>query len=84
MKNNQKLQISAIVPVFNEEKAAGKVIGTLLKSNLIFEKILLKIHRKICQKDYSLKIPFTIQAQSEPKFCWLAIWDYVRTSLMFI
>ncbi len=41
MKNNKKPQVSAIVPVFNEEIRVGKVIGTLLKSNLIDEVICI-------------------------------------------
>ena len=41
MKNNKKPQVSAIIPVFNEEKRVGKVIGTLLKSNLIDEVICI-------------------------------------------
>lgn len=41
MKYQKKPQISAIVPVFNEEKRVGKVIGTLLKSNLVDEVICI-------------------------------------------
>jgi len=41
MKNNQKTKVSAIVPVFNEEKRVGKVISTLLKSSLIDEVICI-------------------------------------------
>jgi len=52
MKNNKKPLVSAIVPVFNEEKRVGKVIGTLLKSNLIDEVICINDG----SSDESLKI----------------------------
>jgi len=41
MKNYRDIKVSAIVPVFNEEKRVGKVIGTLLKSSLINEVICI-------------------------------------------
>ncbi|OGH23696.1 MAG: hypothetical protein A2958_02935 [Candidatus Levybacteria bacterium RIFCSPLOWO2_01_FULL_38_13] len=41
MKNNKKPQVSAIVPVFNEGGRVGKVIDTLLKSDLIDEVICI-------------------------------------------
>ena len=41
MKNNKKPLVSAIVPVFNEGKRVGKVIGTLIKSDLIDEVICI-------------------------------------------
>lgn len=41
MKKNKRPQVSAIVPVFNEEKRVGKVINTLLKSSLIDEVICI-------------------------------------------
>ena len=52
MRNNRKQQVSAIVPVFNEEKRVGKVIDTLLKSNLIDEVICINDS----SSDKSLKI----------------------------
>lgn len=41
MKNIINPRVSAIVPVFNEEKRVGKVIDTLLKSSLIDEVICI-------------------------------------------
>ncbi len=41
MKNIKKLRVSAIVPVFNEGKSVGKVINTLIKSDLIDEVICI-------------------------------------------
>ena len=53
MRNNKKpLKVSAIVPVFNEEKRVRKVITTLLKSNLIDEVICINDG----SSDKSLKI----------------------------
>ena len=41
MKKNKKQRVSVIVPVFNEGERVGKVIETLLKSNLIDEVICI-------------------------------------------